>query len=104
MCAQRSAGVFGLQFHVYLCPSLAARLLKKHSGVLFPAEPCVASGVLRLSGSYIDVYSFINVSFDFCLGMLSAGSGEQNLLSLHRMSSHLVFELVEWYLLCLQQE
>lgn len=46
-----SSHVFGLQFQVYLCPSLAARLLKKHSGALFPAEPCVASGVLRLSGS-----------------------------------------------------
>lgn len=57
--------------------------MKKHSGALFPAEPCVASGVLRLSGSYIDIYiySFINVSFAFCLGMLSPGSGEQNLLS-----------------------
>lgn len=34
-----SSHIFGLQFQVYLCPSLAARLLKKHSGALFPAEP-----------------------------------------------------------------
>lgn len=33
--------VFGLQLQVYICPSLAARLLNKYSGALFAAEPSV---------------------------------------------------------------
>lgn len=51
-----SSHVFGLQFHVYLSPSLAARLWKKHSGVLLPSEPSVLRQVFSGCQGHIVMY------------------------------------------------
>lgn len=51
-----SSHVFGLQFQVYLCPSLAARLLKKHNGALFAAEPSVLHQVFSGCQGHILMY------------------------------------------------
>lgn len=108
MCAQRGtwgswpfpSDALGRQFKVYHHRSLAAKLLKKHSGALFPAEPSALCQAFLCGKGRVLIYiflffvtNFISVASRFP-GMLSASRptcAAQNLLSAQDELSSCVF-------------